>query len=65
MNYEYIRIDMMKVMLSNIDHDPKGALEYLEQAPDVEWRHDYQCFFILRNSKTHLWLALIYGELFD
>lgn len=65
MNYEYIRIDMIKLLLSNIEHDPKGALEFLEQAPDVEYRHDYQCFFILRNSPTHTWLALMHGELFD
>lgn len=65
MNPDYIRIDMIKLLLSNIDHDPKGALEFLETAPDVEYRHDYQCFFIKRDTPTHSWLALMYGELFE
>jgi len=65
MNPDYVRIDMVKLLLSNIEHDPKGALEYLETASDVEWRHDYQCFFIRKGTLTHSWLALKHGELFD
>jgi len=65
MKLEYIRIDMIKLILSNITHDPKGALEFLESAPDAEWRGDYQCFFIPKGSHTHTWLAMKHGEIFD
>jgi hypothetical protein len=65
MKYEYIRIDMVKLILSNIENDPNGALEYLEQAPDAEWRNDHQCFFIPKGSQTHIWLAMKHGEIFD
>jgi hypothetical protein len=65
MKYEYIRIDMLKVILSNIEHDTENPLNYLRSAPDVEWRDDYQCYFILKGSPTHSWIAMKYGELLD
>lgn len=65
MKYEYIRIDMLKVVLSNIEHDTDHASEYLKSADDCEYRDDYQCWFILKGSKTHTWIAMNYGELLD
>ena len=40
-------------------------LNWLHQANDSEWRDDYQCFFILKGSKTHTLVALKYGDIFD
>jgi hypothetical protein len=59
MKYEYVRIDMMKLIQLGT------ALDYLHQAPDSEWRDDYQCFFILKGSKTYTWLAMKYEGIFE
>jgi hypothetical protein len=63
MKYEYIRIDMMRVVLTNIEEDNALALKYLHSATDCEYRDDYQCFFVLRGSSTHSWIAMKYPEL--
>lgn len=63
MSYEYIRIDMMRVVLTNIDLDNSLALKYLHSATDCEYREDYQCFFVLKGSHTHSWIALKYPDL--
>ena len=62
---EYIRIDMLKVVLSNIEHDTDNASNYLRSADDCEYREDYQCWFVLRGSLTHSWIAIKYGELLE
>jgi hypothetical protein len=59
MKYEYLRIDMMRIAQLGIE------LNWLHQANDSEWRDDYQCFFILKGSKTHTLVALKYGDIFD
>ena len=63
MNYEYIRIDMIKVVLTNIELDNSQALKYLHTATDCEYREDYQCFFVLKGSSTHSWIAVKYPHL--
>lgn len=58
MKYEYIRIDLFNLM-------PYGvAADWFHKQPDCEFREDYQCFFILKGSKTHTMAALKFGELF-
>lgn len=54
---------MMRVVITNIEEDNSIALKYLQQASDCEYREDYQCFFILKGSHTHSWIALRYPEL--
>jgi hypothetical protein len=58
-NYEYVRLDVWHLISDN--HDT----EWLKQQPDCEWREDYQCFFILKGSKTHTLAALKYGGVFE
>ena len=60
---EYIRIDYLKVILANIELDNTRPLDYLKSADDCEWREDYQCWFVLKGSKTHSWIAMNYGEI--
>lgn len=59
MKLEYLRIDMLRLIEMNV------LLTWLHQAPDCEWRPDYECFFILKGSKTHSWLALQYENIFE
>ena len=63
MKYEYIRIDMLKVILTNIDRDDNTAIDFLKTSTDCEYREDYQCFFVLKGSPTATWLAMKYPEL--
>lgn len=42
-----------------------SLFNWLHEAPDCEWREDYCCFFILKGSKTHTWLALNHSDLFQ
>jgi hypothetical protein len=65
MKLDYIRIDMLKVVLSNIEHESETPLDYLKSAADAEYREDHQCWFVLRGSPTHSWIAIKYGELLD
>lgn len=59
MNYEYIRIDMMTLLDFSVDYNK------LKGMPDLECREDYQCFFVLKGSRTHTWLALNYPDVFE
>jgi hypothetical protein len=59
MKYEYLRIDLLRLLPYGLDAD------WLHQQPDVEYREDYQCFFILKGSKTHTLAALKYGDIFE
>ena len=57
--YEYIRLDLFHLMSYGIEAN------WLHQQPDCEYREDYQCFFILKGSRTHMLAALKYGDIFD
>lgn len=57
--YEYIRIDLMSLLAYGI------KVNWLHQADDCEYREDYQCFFILKGSRTHTMAALKYGDIFE
>ena len=59
MKYEYLRIDMMSLLNFSVDYNK------LKVMPDCEWREDYQCFFVLKGSPTHTWLALSHPDVFE
>ena len=56
--YEYVRIDSFDLLLKGY------SARWLSHQSDCEWREDYQCFFILKGSKTHTMAALKYGDIF-
>ena len=56
--YEYVRLDLVFLLPFGI------KANWLHSAPDCEYREDYQCFFILKGSKTHTMAALKYGDVF-
>ena len=55
---EYLRIDLMSMI-----NRPKDRL-WLDSQPDCEWRYDYQCWFILKGSRTHIMAELKFGPVF-
>jgi hypothetical protein len=57
--YEYVRIDSFSLLIKGI------SAKWFSQQPDCEWREDYQCFFILKGSRTHTLAALKYGGVFE
>jgi hypothetical protein len=59
MKLEYLRVDTFRLLLLGI------SANWFHQQSDCEWRDDYQCFFILKGSKTHTLAALKYGDIFD
>ena len=59
MKLEYVRVDSFSLLLRGI------SAKWFSQQSDCEWREDYQCFFILKNSKTHTMAALKYGDIFE
>lgn len=59
MKLEYLRIDMMSLINHNV------LFDWLHKAPDCEWREDYLSFFVLKGSKTHSWLMLVHGDIFE
>lgn len=59
MTYEYVRIDSFDLLLKGY------SARWLSQQPDCEWREDFQCFFILKGSRTHTLAALKYGAIFS
>jgi hypothetical protein len=59
MNYEYLRIDLFSLLQYGAE------VNWLHTAQDSEWREDYQCFFILKGSRTHMLAALKYGDIFE
>ena len=61
MKYEYIKISKLRLLLLEMEFD----YEVLSNLPDVEYRQDYQCYFLLKGSKTHTWLAMRHPELFS
>jgi hypothetical protein len=59
MQYEYVRIDLMRLISYGTQAN------WLHSAADCEYREDYQCFFILKGSKTYTMAVLKYGDIFD
>jgi len=59
MNLEYARIDLMSLLMREIDPT------WFHLQNDCEYRDDYQCFFILKGSKTHTMINLKHGDIFD
>ena len=60
MTYLYARLDAMRCMNWTAEE-----LNWLRHAPDVEYREDYLCWFIRRESKTYTYLVLKHGNIFD
>jgi len=56
---EYARIDLMRLLPYGLD------IKWMYSAPDCEYREDYQCFFVLKGSRTHSAIAVKYGDVFD
>ena len=59
MNYEYVRVDLFRLLSYGIEAN------WLHNQPDCEWREDYQCWFILKGSKTHTIAALKFDNIFN
>lgn len=59
MKYQYARIDLMELLPHGMD------IKWMYTAPDCEYREDYQCFFVLKGSKTHTMIAVKYGDVFS
>ncbi len=59
MKYEYVRIDVFRLFTKEKD------FSWLHEQADCEYREDYQCFFILKGSRTHTLAALKYGDIFE
>ena len=59
MKYEYVRIDPFSLLQHGTDAN------WFHEQSDCEWRDDYQCFFILKGSKTHTMAALKFGNIFE
>lgn len=59
MKYEYVRIDLFRLMPYGVEAN------WLHKQPDCEFREDYQCFFILKGSPTHTMAALKFGDIFE
>lgn len=72
MKLEYMRIDVLNIIeisqfdLTSLDrpHTYDDNLAWLQALPDVEYRDDYQCFFVLKGSPSHTAIALKFGDVF-
>lgn len=73
MKHEYLRIDMLTLInisqfgMTSLDrpHTYDSNLQWLKALPDVEYRHDYQCFFVRKGSSSHTAIAVKLGDVFD
>lgn len=72
MKLEYKRIDVLKVIdvsSSNLTeyrpHTYQSNLDWLKSLSDVEYREDYQCFFVLKGSSSHTAIAMKLGDVFE
>jgi hypothetical protein len=72
MKYEYLRIDVLNIievsqfgLVSGGPHTYNSNLDWLKALPDVEYRNDYQCFFVLKGSPSHTAIAMKLGDVFD
>ena len=70
MKLEYARIDLLNVINASTFGLVTGTDTYqnntkwLKGLPDVEYREDYQCFFVLKGSPSHTAIALKLGDIF-
>ena len=58
---EYLRIDDYTLMSRSI---PPEDWVWLNSLADVEYRQDYCCHFVLKNSHSHTIIALRLGDIF-
>jgi hypothetical protein len=72
MKSEYLRIDMLTIiglsrfgLVSGGVHTYDDNLDWLKALPQVEYRHDYQCFFVEKGSPSHTAIAMKFGDIFD
>ena len=73
MKLEYARIDVLSIInvsqfgMTTLDrpHTYDDNLEWLHGLADVEYRHDYQCFFVLKGSPSYTAIAMKLGDVFD
>lgn len=67
---EYARIDVLSIIQTSTFGMVTGNdtytsnLDWLKSLPDVEYRQDYQCFFVLKQSKSHTLIAMKLGDVF-
>lgn len=59
---EYLRID--DLTLINLKTSANDWC-WLNQLPDVEYRRDYCCHFVLKNSPSHTAIAIKFGAVFS
>lgn len=59
MKLEYVRIDDFRLISLGI------RANWLHSLPDVEYREDYCCFFVLKASASHTAIAMKYGDIFE
>ena len=72
MTYEYARIDVLSIIsqsrfgMTSLDrpHTYEDNLQWIKGLPDVEYRHDYQCFFVLKGSPSHTAIVMKLGDVF-
>jgi hypothetical protein len=72
MKLEYKRIDVLSIieissfgMVTDKPHTYQNNLGWLQGLDDVEYREDYQCFFVLKGSPSHTAIAIKLGDVFD
>jgi hypothetical protein len=72
MKLEYMRIDLLRIinisnfgLVSDNSHTYDDNLKWIRELSDVEYRHDYQCFFVLKGSPSHTAIAMKLGDIFD
>jgi hypothetical protein len=69
---EYARIDLLTLInvsqfgMTSLDrpHTYDSNLQWLQGLSDVEYREDYQCFFVLKGSPSHTAIAMKLGDVF-
>lgn len=59
MKYQYLRIDYMVVINLGLEAN------WLHGLADVEWRDDYQCFFVRSGTPSHTAIVMKYGDVFQ
>lgn len=46
-------------------HTYDSNLQWLKNLPEVEYRDDYQCFFVQKGTASHTAIAMKFGDIFD
>jgi len=70
---EYARIDMLTLInvsqfgMTTLDrpHTYDSNIQWIKNLPDVEYREDYQCFFVLKGSPSQTAIVMKLGDIFD